>query len=431
MSNRFDSLSIGRCSAAVAVWAPLLVGCSLWAQGRSDEVLLHSGQVLYGTVTETRKAPQNSSELEIVLADGTKLILQRDLFQSWKPEPAAMAEYRERAEKATRTVDSQWQLAQWCKENKLKPQMDTHARMLLEIDPEHVEARRLLGHQRIKGSWQDPDAMQLLLGRVKKNGEWVYPEADKLSEAMAEYNQKQAVWKKSLNGLFTQGASSSSRAGEAVEKIRSIRDPEAVDVLVARLTDSKNVPPVAQRAVIVEVLCEIPTLSSTMALFDYYMVNQDDNEGRDRAIRTIAKRAAHKPQVVRRLVDDLNIDKLGDREKLTSRSTALENQLRLERAATGLRLLEANIGIDALITSIRVPYTVKFKVQNNASVSGGNAVGAGGTQDVVDSFVFENLAAVETLQKITGQKFGNNQEAWLKWWIAENTPRYLNLRRDQ
>ena len=431
MSNRFDSLSLGRCSAAVAVWVPLLVGCSLWAQGRSDEVLLHSGQVLYGTVTETRNAPQNSSELEIVLADGTKLILQRDLFESWKPEPAAMAEYRERAEKATRTVDSQWQLAQWCNENKLKPQMDTHARMLLEIDPEHVEARRLLGHQRIKGSWQDPDAMQLLLGRVKKNGKWVYPEADKLSEAMAEYNQKQAVWKKSLNGLFTQGASSSSRAGEAVEKIRSIRDPEAVDVLVARLTDSKNVPPVAQRAVIVEVLSEIPTLSSTMALFDYYMVNQDDNEGRDRAIRTIAKRAAHKPQVVRRLVDDLNIDKLGDREKLTSRSTALENQLRLERAATGLRLLEANIGIDALITSIRVPYTVKFKVQNNASVSGGNAVGAGGTQDVVDSFVFENLAAVETLQKITGQKFGNNQEAWLKWWIAENTPRYLNLRRDQ
>lgn len=418
------------------VIAQLIAGQAVMAQAvpgqeRSDEVVLHSGQVLYGAVTETRNAPQNSTELEVVLDDGTKLILQRELFRSWKPEPAAMPEYRELAEKVARSVDSQWELVQWCKDNKLKPQMDTHARIVLEIDPEHVDARRLLGHQRIRGRWQDPEVEEKRKGKVKINNVWVLPEIYEIARAMAEYNEKQVGWKKTLNGLFTQGAGSSSKASEAVEKIRSIRDPEAVDALVARLMDAKSVPPIPQRAVIIEVLCEIPTLSSTTALLDYYMTNVDDNEGRDRAIRTISKRAAHKPQVARRLVGDLGIDLNGDREKLTNRNVALENHRRLERAATALRVIEANVGIEALIVSIQVPYTVKMKVKENAALSGGNVQGGGGTRELVDSFVLENLSAVDTLEKMTGQKFGKNQNAWLRWWVAENTPQNLNLRRDQ
>lgn len=413
------------------VASPVVLAQPVSGQGRSDEVVLHSGQILYGAITETRNGPQNSTELEVVLDDGTKLILQRELFRSWKPEPVAMSEYRERFEKVTRTVDSQWELVQWCKDNKLKPQMDTHARIVLEIDPEHVEARRLLGHQRIRGRWQDPEVEEKRKGKVKINNVWVLPEIYEITRAMAEYNEKQVAWKKTLNGLFNQGASTSSKASEAVEKIRSIRDPEAVDALVARLTDSKSIPPIPQRAVIIEVLCEIPTLSSTMALLDYYMTDLDDNEGRDRAIRTIAKRAAHKPQVARRLVSDLDVDLKGDREKLTNRSVAYENHRRLERAATALRVIEAHVGIEALIVSIQVPYTVKTKVRENAALSGGNVQGGGGTRDVVDSFVLENLSAVDTLEKMTGQKFGKNQNAWLRWWIAENTPQNLSLRRDQ
>jgi hypothetical protein len=415
-------------SVLLTVW---LTGSFVEAQVRRDEVVMHSGQVLYGSVTEAPDGPRNNGEIELLLVDGTKLILNRELYRSWKAEPVAMAEYRQRFEKVTRTVESHWELSLWCTENKLKPQAETHARIVVELDPEHEPARRALGHQRIAGRWEDPDEISRKKGFVKSDNRWIDPDSDEIAKKMAEYRERQIAIKKELNLLFKQATGSGRNRDEAARKILAIRDPEAVDVLVERLTETKPETPLPQRAAIIEVLCEIPTLSSTMALLDYYMRNGDDQEGRDRAIQAIAKRPAHKPQVARRLVDQLDIDLLGDREKLPHENIAVENDLRLNRAATALRIIDARIGIEALITSISVPYTVVRKVQENAAISGNNAQGGGGTREIKNSFVSENRSAVETLEKFTGQRFANNQSAWLNWWIAENTPQGLNLRRDR
>lgn len=407
-----------------------LVGQGVPDEIRRDEVTLHSGHVLYGSVTKS--GPENAGELELLLEDGTKLILNRELYRNWKPEPTALAEYRSRAAKATRTVDSQWELAKWCEEQKLKPETDTHARIVIQMDPEHELARRVLGHQRIRGRWEDPEDIKRAQGYVKVDGGWVDPDISEIEKLTQEYRNKQVTWKKDLNVLFKQATGNGRNRDEAARKILAIRDAEAVESLVERLTETKpDVTPLPERAAILEVLCEIPTLSSSDALLDYYMTNNDDQEGRDRAIQTLAKRAAHKPQMAKRLVDKLDVDLLGDREKYTDASTVRENQFRLHRAATGLRIIDVRIGIEALIASISVPYTVTKKIQENAALNGRNVQGGGGTREVKQSFVEENKAAWETLEKFTGQKFANNQAAWLQWWIAENTPQNLDLRRDQ
>lgn len=396
---------------------------------RRDEVTLHSGHVLYGSVTKS--GSQNAGELELRLEDGTKLILNRELYRSWKPEPTALAEYRSRAAQATRTADSQWELAKWCEEQKLKPETDTHARIVIQLDPEHELARRVLGHQRIRDRWEDPEEAKRAQGYVKVDGRWVDPDISEIEKLTQEYRNKQVTWKKELNVLFKQATGSGRNRDEAARKILAIRDAEAVESLVERLTQTKpEVTPLPQRTAILEVLCEIPTLSSSNALLDYYMTSTDDQEGRDRAIQTLAKRPAHKPQMAKRLVDKLDLDLSGDREKYGDESTVRENQVRLHRAATGLRILDVRIGIEALISSISVSYTVTKKIKENASVSGNNVQGGGGTREVKKTFVEENRAAWETLEKFTGQKFGNDQAAWLKWWIAENTPQNLDLRRD-
>ncbi|MBL8890006.1 MAG: hypothetical protein JNL67_08510 [Planctomycetaceae bacterium] len=413
-----------------AMLACVLAGSFAEAQVRRDEVTLHSGHVLFGSVTKS--GPQNAGELELLLEDGTKLILNRELYRSWKPEPAAMAEYRERLAQTTRTVESQWELAKWCEEQKLKPETDTHARIVIQLDPEHELARRALGHQRIRGRWEDPEEAKRAQGYVKIEGRWVDPDISEIEKLTQEYRTKQITWKKELNVLFKQATGSGRNRDEAARKILAIRDAEAVDSLVERLTQTKpDVTPLPQRAAILEVLCEIPTLSSSLALLDYYMTNADDQEGRDRAIQTLAQRAAHKPQVAKRLADQLDVDLLGNREKYTDESTVRENQVRLHRAATALRIIDVRIGIEALISSIRVPYTVTKKFRENAALSGDNVQSGGGTREVKQSIVEENKAAWETLEKFTGQKFANNQAAWLQWWIAENTPANLDLRRDQ
>ena len=412
---------------------PALPGASAAAGQRRDEVVLRSGHVIFGSVVEQRTGPQNSAELEVTLADGSKLILQRDQFRTWKAEAADLPEYRARLEQGNATVESQWALADWCREKKLKQEAEVHARIVLEMDPEHEGARRLLGHQNIRGRWQDPDEEQRRQGKVKVNNLWLLPEIVQISQALEEYNAKQVEWKKNLR-LWLREASRPGRGREqAIERLRNTRDPEAVEALVEFITETKPSPPsIEQRDWLLEALCGIPTLASSYALLDYYMTVGDHDEGRDRAIRTLGRRPEHKPQLARRLVAELDIDKLGDRSKLTDRGVALSNQRRLERAATGLRLIDVKIGIEPLIVSLRVPYTLKTRIQDGASNVGGNVTGfGGGGRELNETFVLENLSAVETLQAFTGQRFGNNQDAWMRWWIDANTPANLDLSRDQ
>ena len=44
------------------------------------------------------------------------------------------------------TAAAQWELAQWCREHKLTAQRETHLRRVIELEPNHVEARHALGY---------------------------------------------------------------------------------------------------------------------------------------------------------------------------------------------------------------------------------------------------------------------------------------------
>jgi len=411
--------------AALVGWG--FLGATAWGQVRSDEVTLHSGQVLVGSVEERRTGPQNSAELLVSLEDGTVLVLQREMFRTWKPEPAAMEEYRQRSESAERTVTSQWELAQWCKENRLKEQADFHARLVLEIDSDFEPARKHLGHLKIRGKWVDFDQLKVRIGYVKVNNRWVLPEVAHFAAALKEQRDLERTWKRDLSSLFRTGFSNNRRAAEARAQIMAIRDPAAVGPLVEMLKAGR---PQEERALILRVLAEIPSTASTQALIDYYLFNRDDDEMRDHCLRTLVRRKEHQVLAARRLVSELDPDKLGDRSKVSDPELPILNTLRLSRAAMGLRALEVPIGIEDLIAAIRVPYTLRMRVAGGAGLGPGGASGYQGAREVKEDRVMECPAAVDTLQAFTGQRFGNDQAAWMRWWIAENTPVGLDLRRD-
>ena len=50
-------------------------------------------------------------------------------------------------------MEGQWKLAEWCHEHGLPDQRKTHLQRVIELDPDHVEARRLLGYSKIDGKW--------------------------------------------------------------------------------------------------------------------------------------------------------------------------------------------------------------------------------------------------------------------------------------
>lgn len=409
---------------AVLVLLPSLV----FAQSdiRSDEVTLHSGGVIVGSVEERVDEKTRQKELLVQLPDGTTLLLDSSVFARWRPEPEVMPRYRELLSQAQHTVDFQWKLAQWCGENGLKDLREKHARMVIEIDPDHAEARKSLGHIKPRDTWIDRDSQMSRLGYVKINSQWVLPEVQELSEAISQRKEINQNWKNQLRLQFNKAFSRSRHQQQALEEILAIRDPAAVETLIEMLQSVKSKP---ERALIVEVLAQIPTYASTNILADFYLLNQDDEEARDRCIKTILDRKQFSVAAAQKFAAAVSPGYLVDGKRQTNPNV---NTLRMSRAALGLRKLEIQIGIEALVNALVVEYKFKStEAPTNAFGGNGSVVSAPAGRDIETRVSVQCPAALETLEAFTGQNFGFDQMAWIQWWVSENTPQSLDLRRDQ
>jgi len=63
------------------------------------------------------------------------------------------AAYRIARERAAETVEDQLALADWCSRRKLADQERVHLTRVLDLQPNHAEARRRLGFRRTDGAW--------------------------------------------------------------------------------------------------------------------------------------------------------------------------------------------------------------------------------------------------------------------------------------
>ncbi len=410
-------------SAISCVSNPLALAQS---EVRSDQVKLHSGQVLTGSVRQRMDGDKQTAEIIVDLADGTTLLLNRELYLNWRPEPEAMVEYREKVKQAKRTVDDQWQLATWCNENKLKEQSQIHSRIVIELDPRNEVAHKALGHFKRPDGWIDFDQQRLKLGYVKVSNKWVLPEVEEFSQALKARKDIDQAWKNDLRIWFGKASGRSRDREQTIATILAIRDPSAVPTLIERLTSVES--STQERALIVEVLTEIPTYASSSILVDFYLQNGDDPETRDKCLETILKRTDFKIAAANKFAAAVNPNYLVDGKKVTDPTL---NTTRMSRAALGLRRVEIQMAIETLINALQVTYKFKTKTAGNTAfgANGQTSVAPVG-RDVEFKETVQCPAALETLEAFTGQDFGYNQMAWMQWWISENTPSNLDLRRD-
>jgi hypothetical protein len=64
-----------------------------------------------------------------------------------------LVRYRNRREETPDTAAGHLELANWCAKQRLADQERAHLNRLLQLDPEHLEARERLGFQRVDGQW--------------------------------------------------------------------------------------------------------------------------------------------------------------------------------------------------------------------------------------------------------------------------------------
>jgi tetratricopeptide (TPR) repeat protein len=69
-------------------------------------------------------------------------------------------------------VSSQYNLGLWCEQNKLPEQAQAQFEKVIELNPNHTDARKKLGHVKYQDKWQTPDEMRAQ-GLELYKGKWI------------------------------------------------------------------------------------------------------------------------------------------------------------------------------------------------------------------------------------------------------------------
>lgn len=217
-----------------AICGVFLVVLGMSAPARADRIVLRGGGSIQGLViskpdakgfvqvqTETSFKPIKFAESQIV-----------DII----PQKTKLTEYLDRREGAAGTASGEFELGQWCDEQKLKALARRHYERTIELDKDHDLAHKKLGHVKYDDQWLTPDQYKQAQGLVKVKGKWVSPDEKARREAAIALSAEQASWKRRILSLFQSykfGAPNKQREAELA--LSAIQDPQAVPGLIAVL----------------------------------------------------------------------------------------------------------------------------------------------------------------------------------------------------
>ncbi|KAF0247072.1 MAG: hypothetical protein FD180_11 [Planctomycetota bacterium] len=133
---------------------------------RADVVLLRNGGRLEGATSE------EGDRLVIRMETGTARIPRGSVLRVVK-RVAPADDYAARAAAVTKgDAKGHWELARWCAEAGLRHGERVELEATLAADPQHAEARKKLGYEKVEGQWLCGAAFFAARGMVKVDGAW-------------------------------------------------------------------------------------------------------------------------------------------------------------------------------------------------------------------------------------------------------------------
>lgn len=290
-----------------------------------------------------------------------------------------------------------------------------HLEKLVEYDPNHAEARRLLGYQLIDGKWLTREEIMQSRGYEHYEGDWRTPQDIALREAKKRREEAELKWKIDLRRWHAAlTGNDAARAAEAQRQILAAREVRAAPALV-ELLEGERRPQV--KKLLIDALAGNPSGTATAALMEL-AIKEPDGELRTRASDAVLERKH--PDMVRQLAKALK----SNNNTEVNRAAVLLGELGYESAISPL--------IDALVTKHR------FKVgsgrpQVGATFSPGRGGGLnyGGGGPKILQQAAENHDVLSALVKLSGsQNFEFNAAAWRRWYANTLRVQAVNLRRD-
>ncbi len=382
---------------------------------RAEIFVLRSGGRVEGELLNPEQSPRETFRVRTA---GGDLEFDAAMVEQRLPQRPEEIEYEKIKPSFADTIEGQWALAQWCLEHHLVNQRKTHLERIIELEPDHAEARRALGYSQVEGGeWKTQKEVMLARGYRWYKGRYRLPQEIELMERDAKIEAAQREWFGKIK--MWRGWLGSSKDGQARRNFASIEDPAAVRALASKLEDE---PFEEVRKLYLEILARINTPG---------------------AIRVLAERSLEDPVSEVRLtcLDYLKKEKRPDVVAYYVGKLKSKDNVLVRRAAVGLAHMKDPSAIGPLIDALVTTHTFKRGSSGGGGTpmsfgfgTGGNSGGApgfsfGGGPKVIKREI-RNPEVRDALTMITGMHFDFNIGAWKAWYARQKKQAAIDARRD-
>ncbi|MEN6405520.1 MAG: HEAT repeat domain-containing protein [Thermoguttaceae bacterium] len=387
------------------------------AQAASGEVfVLSNGGRIVGQWLNRDQLPRRHYSIQ--LAEGATVSIDAKEVKKVLPLKPDEVEYECIAPTYADTAEAQWALAQWCREHRLTKQREVHLQRVIELDPEHVLARRALGYNKVEGQWITHDDLMIQRGYIKYKGQWKAKQQIEVAEKKKKQEAEEQEWFLKVKRWC--GWLGGNRDQQARDNLLAIDNPAAIRALTVALEKEEDS---SVRRLLVESLAKIDTLESVKSLAASAVDDRSDDV-RSKCLDLLEKKK--RPEATAYFISRL-------RDKKSDNPT-------VNRAAECLGRMKDPTSIEPLIESLVTAH--KFKVakpggDNSTSAAfgkgpggGSSGLSAGGGPTIIRRF-FSNQSALDALVGMTGVNFNFDQQAWRYWYASQKkSPDAANTRRN-
>jgi hypothetical protein len=391
----------------------ILLAGALAGSSRAEVFLLHDGGQVRGELVNRDQSPRKTFVIKTV--SGGQVTLDAAQVKTVRRQSASEIKYDHIKASYPDTIDGQWKLSEWCRDNGLSTQRKVHLERILELDPDHAAARHLLGYMHTHGRWMTQEMLMTERGYLRYKGRWVLPQEMEILEQQRKENLAQAEWTGKLKRWH--GWLATDKAEQAEGFIRGIDDPFAVRPLIKYLDSDDHR---GLRMMYVEVLGKLNVPLAMEALIDASLADGDE-EIRLACLDQVVSHQ-YKPAVSRYV------------KALKSKDNATINRAAICLAHTKDPSAIAPL-IDVLVTIHS--YTIQRGTPGGIGASFGRGPGgsfggltAGSSVETINQRV-ENRGVLQSLVDLTGGvSYNFDIGTWKNWYASQKKPQSLDARRD-
>lgn len=404
----------------LAAAAAVCVALAVPGAARADVFLLHNEGQVRGQLINRDESPRRT--YEVLTPGGGRITLEATQVKRVVTQRPVEMDYDRLRLRASDTVEGQWQMAEWCRENHLSQQRKTHLERIIEIDPNHEAARHGLGYSLIRGQWMTQKEKMEKEGYIFYGGKWILEQEKDLYENHRKEELAQKEWYKRLK-IWRDWLEKDNKAAQARANFAAIGKVEGDVYAVKPLAvGMQNEEDRDIKTLYIEALARIGN-SPAMDALAGASLHDADEEIRIECLERVVKKN-YRPAI------GLYVQALKSKDNVM-----------INRAGVALRQMKepATIGplIEALVT------THKFQIQRGNPGQTSATFGTGANSGAMPGFSFGNAPPEIVTQKISNPavldalvsltsptNFEYDTIAWKQWFAAQKKPATMDARRD-